>query len=284
MSQINQSEIWDKSDRVVYNPAMEELMSIVPLALILCLGIFVQAAAGFGGGLLIVPSLMWFGFTIPSAQCSLLVATIPQNVYGVWTLRDSITPKQLVLPGVTRILFLPLGVWVLWTMESLPVETIRQIVGGVVLLATVSIMMIRPTPQASIHPVWGCLAFPLSGFFQGLVGMGGPPIVFWLQAHDWDGRQMRGFLFAMFLIVDIRRQLTDFDHQMLAFADSVGLPVHVLLTKSDKLKRGQAANALLKVRRDLGDIGTVQQFSALNRQGEDEARAKLEEFLKLESS
>ena len=175
-------------------------MSIVPLALILCLGIFVQAAAGFGGGLLIVPSLMWFGFTIPSAQCSLLVATIPQNVYGVWTLRDSITPKQLVLPGVTRILFLPLGVWVLWTMESLPVETIRQIVGGVVLLATVSIMMIRPTPQASIHPVWGCLAFPLSGFFQGLVGMGGPPIVFWLQAHDWDGRQMRGFLFAMFLI------------------------------------------------------------------------------------
>ena len=96
--------------------------------------------------------------------------------------------------------------------------------------------------------------------------------------------EIRASLKGMFLIVDIRRQLTEFDHQMLAFADSVGLPVHVLLTKSDKLKRGQAANALLKVRRDLGDIGTVQQFSALNRQGEDEARAKLEEFLKLESA
>ena len=106
--------------------------------------------------------------------------------------------------------------------------------------------------------------------------------------HHWaelmaEYFEIRGSLKGMFLIVDIRRQLTDFDREMLAFAESVGLPVHVLLTKSDKLKRGQAANALLKVRRDLGEIATVQQFSALNRQGEDEARAKLEVFLTLES-
>jgi len=93
--------------------------------------------------------------------------------------------------------------------------------------------------------------------------------------------EIRASLKGMFLIVDMRRQLTEFDHAMLAFAESVGLPVHVLLTKSDKLKRGQAANALLKVRRELGDVATVQQFSALNRQGEDEARARLEEFLAL---
>ena len=93
--------------------------------------------------------------------------------------------------------------------------------------------------------------------------------------------EIRASLKGMFLIVDIRRQLTDFDQEMLAFAESVGLPVHVLLTKSDKLKRGQAANALLKVRRELGEVATVQQFSALNRQGEDEARTRLEEFLTL---
>jgi len=93
--------------------------------------------------------------------------------------------------------------------------------------------------------------------------------------------EIRASLKGLFLIVDIRRQLTEFDHAMLAFAESVGLPVHVLLTKSDKLKRGQAANALLKVRRELGDVATVQLFSALNRQGEDEARVKLGEFLAL---
>jgi GTP-binding protein len=100
-----------------------------------------------------------------------------------------------------------------------------------------------------------------------------------LMADYFEGRKS---LAGMFLIVDIRRQLTDFDRQMLAFGDSVGLPVHVLLTKTDKLKRGQAAKALLEVRRDLGDMATVQHFSALNRQGEQEARAKLEEFLTME--
>jgi GTP-binding protein len=91
--------------------------------------------------------------------------------------------------------------------------------------------------------------------------------------------ETRASLRGMFLIVDIRRKLTDFDRQMLAFADSVGLPVHVLLTKTDKLKRGQAAKALHEVRRELGAGITVQHFSALSRQGETEARARLEDFL-----
>ena len=94
-----------------------------------------------------------------------------------------------------------------------------------------------------------------------------------------DYFESRASLRGMFLIVDIRRRLTDFDHQMLAFAESVGLPVHVLLTKADKLKRGQAATPLLEVRRELGDMATVQLFSALSRDGEEDARALLEAFL-----
>jgi GTP-binding protein len=94
-----------------------------------------------------------------------------------------------------------------------------------------------------------------------------------------DYFETRKSLRGLFLIMDIRRQITDFDRQMLAFAEQVSLPTHVLLTKTDKLKRGQAAKALLEVRRDLGEVATVQHFSALTRQGEDEARAKLDEFL-----
>ena len=89
----------------------------------------------------------------------------------------------------------------------------------------------------------------------------------------------RESLHGLLLVVDIRRRLTGFDQQMLAFADAVSLPVHVLLTKADKLKRGQAATALLEVRKALGERATVQLFSAHNRRGEDEARAMLEQFL-----
>ncbi|MCG8370536.1 MAG: ribosome biogenesis GTP-binding protein YihA/YsxC [Proteobacteria bacterium] len=94
-----------------------------------------------------------------------------------------------------------------------------------------------------------------------------------------DYFETRSSLRGMFLVVDIRRRLTDVDRQMLGFADAVGLPVHVLLTKTDKLKRGQAAKALLEVGRELGGAATVQHFSALDRRGETQARERLEAFL-----
>ncbi len=86
--------------------------------------------------------------------------------------------------------------------------------------------------------------------------------------HHWrdlmaDYFESRKSLRGLFLIVDIRRQITAFDEQMLGFAEQVALPTHVLLTKTDKLKRGQASKALLEVRRDLGDVATVQHVSAL---------------------
>ncbi len=91
--------------------------------------------------------------------------------------------------------------------------------------------------------------------------------------------RVRQSLKGLLLIVDIRRGLQDYDRQMMAFAENVELPIHILLTKADKLKKGQAATTLLQVRKELDDRATVQQFSALNRQGEDEAREVLERLL-----
>ena len=94
-----------------------------------------------------------------------------------------------------------------------------------------------------------------------------------------DYFRARQSLKGLLLVVDIRRQLRDFDHQMITFAEDVSLPIHILLTKADKLKRGQAATAVLQVQAEVDARASVQLFSALNRQGEDEARAVLESFL-----
>ena len=91
--------------------------------------------------------------------------------------------------------------------------------------------------------------------------------------------EVRQSLSGLMLIADMRRRLTDYDQAMLQFAADVNLPVHVLLTKADKLKRGQAATAVLEVRKELAGRATVQAFSATKRTGEDEARKKLDEFL-----
>ena len=89
----------------------------------------------------------------------------------------------------------------------------------------------------------------------------------------------RKSLCGLLLVVDARRKLTDFDRKMLSFADSVDLPVHVLLTKADKLKRGQASAALLQVQKELNGQASVQLFSASKRQGVEDARKVLEQFL-----
>lgn len=91
--------------------------------------------------------------------------------------------------------------------------------------------------------------------------------------------EVRQSLSGLLLIVDIRRQLTAFDRQMIDFAEGVNLPIHILLTKADKLKRGQVATAVLQVKKELGDRATVQPFSALKRSGENEAREVLDRFL-----
>lgn len=96
--------------------------------------------------------------------------------------------------------------------------------------------------------------------------------------------EQRESLSGLILVVDVRRQLGDFDRQMLIFAETVGVPVHILLTKADKLKRGKAATALLQVRKELGDSATVQLFSALKKQGVEEARDMLENFLTTEKN
>ena len=81
------------------------------------------------------------------------------------------------------------------------------------------------------------------------------------------------------VVMDVRHPLTANDRDMLAVALSRNVPVHVLLTKADKLGRGAARNTLAGFRRDAGKGVTAQLFSALNGEGLDEARRMLERML-----
>lgn len=97
-----------------------------------------------------------------------------------------------------------------------------------------------------------------------------------LMATYFGERQALG---GLILVMDVRHPLTDFDRQMLDWAEAAERPVHVLLTKADKLKRGPAQSTLLSVKRELGKGASAQLFSATKKTGVDEARAVLADFL-----
>ncbi|HEX7029375.1 MAG TPA: ribosome biogenesis GTP-binding protein YihA/YsxC [Gammaproteobacteria bacterium] len=88
----------------------------------------------------------------------------------------------------------------------------------------------------------------------------------------------REALAGVVLVMDIRHPLKPFDEQMLAWAAHAELPVHVLLTKADKLTRNHQNQALAKVRRAL-PAASIQLFSATSGQGVEDARGLLGAWL-----
>ncbi|MCC5881873.1 MAG: YihA family ribosome biogenesis GTP-binding protein [Halomonas sp.] len=102
------------------------------------------------------------------------------------------------------------------------------------------------------------------------------------QRHLADYLRGRRSLRGVVLVMDVRHPLTEFDQTMLGWADDQNMPVHILLTKADKLKSGAAKSALQQVRsrlREWEDLVTLQLFSSLKREGVDEASARLDQWL-----
>ncbi|PAU64922.1 YihA family ribosome biogenesis GTP-binding protein [Pseudomonas sp. PIC25] len=95
----------------------------------------------------------------------------------------------------------------------------------------------------------------------------------------------RESLVGVVLLMDIRHPLTEFDRLMLDWSAASQMPLHILLTKADKLAFGAAKNALLKVQNEVrkgwGKGVSVQLFSAPKRQGVEEAHGVLAQWLGL---
>jgi GTP-binding protein len=141
-------------------------------------------------------------------------------------------------------------------------------------------------------------------FLVDLPGYGYAKVPLEVRAH-WEGLlsqylQTREDLCGLVVIMDARHPLTDLDEQMLDWFAPTGKPVHVLLTKSDKLSRQQAALTLNRVtcrlaERFSSDITpasghesspkhcfphcTAQLFSSLKKTGADEAEAVIGKWL-----
>ncbi len=92
-----------------------------------------------------------------------------------------------------------------------------------------------------------------------------------LESYFGGRRSLRGVI----VVMDVRHPLTRHDLTMLELATRRSAPVHLVLTKADKLGRGAARQALAGVRRELGAGMTAQLMSATTGEGVSEARSAL---------
>ena len=96
--------------------------------------------------------------------------------------------------------------------------------------------------------------------------------------------EKRQSLRGVVLMMDSRHPLNELDTNMIHWSVAQSLPVHILLTKTDKLSRNQAGQTLQKVRhalREYGDLISVQSFSALKRQGLENVITKLNDWFEI---
>jgi GTP-binding protein len=119
-----------------------------------------------------------------------------------------------------------------------------------------------------------------------LPGYGFAKVPTQLKAH-WgellsDYIAHRQSLKGIILLMDIRHPLTPIDWQMIEWSLSLQRPMHILLTKADKLNYGAAKNALLSVKSTLAPyeaLISIQTFSALKKDGILQAQQKIKAWL-----
>ncbi len=94
--------------------------------------------------------------------------------------------------------------------------------------------------------------------------------------------EKRQALKGLMMMMDSRHPMQPLDEMMLQWTAEIKVPVHILLTKSDKLSRNQASKTLFSLQSQLKKDyphASAQLFSSLNRQGLDQAWCKLDEWM-----
>ena len=133
---------------------------------------------------------------------SVVLTVIPifvQLTTNAWKLKEHIVWRDLRVPIIIRYITLPIGIWLLYILNNLDTTLIKQFVGIVLLLIIAVQIFISFKPRRSLPLYWDILAFGLSGIMLGMLGMGGPAVVLWLMAHDWEPKRTRAFITTVFL-------------------------------------------------------------------------------------
>ncbi|CEK09395.1 ribosome biogenesis GTP-binding protein YihA/YsxC [Legionella hackeliae] len=101
------------------------------------------------------------------------------------------------------------------------------------------------------------------------------------QQHLAHYLEVRQCLRGLILLMDCRHPLKELDQTMIDWSLARNLPVHILLTKADKLSRSEVKNTVQKVRKyyqAMPDLISVQSFSSLKKEGIEELILKLNEW------
>lgn len=176
---------------------------VEPLALVavaVVAGATLQTAAGFGFGMVCVPALLWAGFEPPNAVGTLIGVTAVQTGRNLWRERAEMEWKPAARITLMRITGIPLGLWVLNELVKGDVVSAKAGIGMLLLAFLALRAAVRPRPRPRVATFWEWLAGMASGATGTIAGIGGPPLVLYALAHDWEPARVRRLIWGSFLM------------------------------------------------------------------------------------
>jgi uncharacterized membrane protein YfcA len=173
---------------------VEETLAV---GLALGAGVALQAAVGFGAGLLAAPLLALVLDPVEVVWLLLLSAL----VFGPLILaepggRGRVAWKDVALLVVFALPLMPLGAIVVHALGA----SAMQVLVGCAVLAALGLQWLRPPAEATA--AGRALAGAAAGFMTTSTSLNGPPLVLWLRRRHEDAAAFRATVTAVFLALD----------------------------------------------------------------------------------
>lgn len=172
---------------------------------ILLLSVGLQCVVGFGLGMVSIPLLLGQGMSLNHAVFLGLSVSLFSSLVAWRNLGDELPWRSSAAASGYRVLGLLPGLALAQATASLPPAALKGLIGLVVGLGVVAqaYKMLgsgkRPPDGTAPSARWAPVAFLTSGVLTGWLGMGGPPLVFWQMTGSASAREMRGFLFGVYV-------------------------------------------------------------------------------------
>lgn len=129
-----------------------------------------QGVTGFGSGIMlmiILPHLLPIGQSAGVATLTMVVAEVALT----WRYRQALKPQRLVVPFIVYSL---VATWSVHLGQVLPMHILRVLL-GCLLIGLAIYFLLRKSTNAQVIPLAVAVLFwMVSGFFNGLFGIGGP--------------------------------------------------------------------------------------------------------------
>lgn len=189
---------------------MPDPMLVSMTILVISAAFFGEALYGFGGGLVAIPLLSLF----LGVRDAVILTLFFQLLFGLLILRvhhevdwKSIKP---VLPGLVLGTFLGTV-----SLSFFPDSILRFILGGLILLYLLKEIRLRSFTISNPARIWIASLFGFfSGWLQGAIGSGGPPLVVYLSELRLEKTAFRASIIAFLFAANILR---------VVFSGSLGL-------------------------------------------------------------